>query len=296
MSSETNSSFQIKRLNPYFGAEISGIDLSSDLDEETFSKIRDAYYEYSLLVFHDQRIAPKVHVDFSKRFGSLEIHSLKQYLLEDHPEILLLSNIIENGKPIGFADTERVATWHTDTSYLKTPSAGSALYALEVPYDSKGNSLGNTLFASTFAAYDALSEDMKIKLRDLKALHKMTKAYDDAPKDTITAVKFTDEQINRPPENHPIIRTHPVTGRKSIYLSPLCVTKIEGIPEAESKKILQELDKLCTREDFVYRHKWKANDLIMWDNCSTQHLAVSDYAPPLRRKMHRTTFAGSIPF
>lgn len=168
----------MRHSNTPIGVEITGMDLAKDLDHETFNKIRDAYYRHSVIVFRDQKLTPRQHVSFSRRFGELEIHVLKQYLMPKHPEILVVSNIIEDGKPIGLADAGRVAVWHTDMSYLKEPSAGSALYALQIPYDDAGKPLGDTLFASTFAAHDALAEGMKNRLSGLTATHHMTKGYD----------------------------------------------------------------------------------------------------------------------
>ena len=286
----------IRHSNAPIGAEIIGVDLSRDLDHETFNKIRDAYYQYSVIFFRDQKLTSQQHVNFSRRFGDLEIHVLKQYLLPKHPEILVISNIIEDGKPIGLADAGRVAVWHTDISYLKEPSAGSALYALQIPYDDAGKPLGDTLFASTFAAYDALPESMKRRLSGLKATHHMTKGYDSDKQTPATRIKYDDDQKSLIPDQaHPIIRTHPVTGRKCIYINKLCVTGIVGLPDSESGPLLEELYAHCTRPEFIYRHQWRVGDLLMWDNCSVQHLAVQDYALPQLRRMHRTTLKGSIP-
>lgn len=289
--------FSVRLADAPIGAEVVGIELSQDLDDETFAGIRDAYHRYSVIYFRNQRLTHEQHVRFSRRFGELEIHVLKQYLLAGFPEVLVISNIKEHGKLIGLADAGRVAVWHTDMSYLKEPSAGSALYALEVPHDDKGEPLGDTLFASTAAAYDALPEDMKKKLAGLKAIHHMTKGYDNDKDAPTTRVTYTKEQKNKVSDiAHPIIRTHPVTGRKCIYINKLCVNGIVGMPARESEPLLERLYAHCTRPEFIYRHRWQVGDLLMWDNCSVQHLAVQDYAWPQRRRMHRTTIKGSVPF
>jgi len=297
MSSAVGTKIGIRRGDAPVGAEIVGVDLSHDVDAATFEQIRNAYYEHSVVVFRGQHLTPAQQIAFSRRFGDLEIHVLKQYLLPGCPEILVISNILEDGTPIGLADADRVAVWHTDTSYRKAPSAGSALYALEVPRNDAGEVVGDTLFASTFLAYDALSADMRRRLSGLKAVHHMTKGYDreaDAPP---TRIKYDDSQRSEIPDQaHPIIRTHPVTGRRCIYINKLCVTGIVGMPENESAPLLEEIYAHCTRPEFIYRHKWRVGDLLMWDNCSLQHLAVQDYALPQRRRMHRTTIAGSVPF
>jgi taurine dioxygenase len=182
-------------------------------------------------------------------------------------------------------------------SYLKVPSAGSLLYAREVPRDDAGEPLGDTMFTSTFAAYDALSDGMKRRLAGLKAVHRMTKGYDNDAEAPVTRIKYTDDQRGKVSDQiHPIIRTHPETGRKCIYISKLCVTGIVDMPDSESGPLLEELYAHCTRPEFIYRHKWRVGDLLMWDNCPLQHLAVQDFALPRRRLMHRTTIRGSVPF
>jgi taurine dioxygenase len=287
-----------RRFDAPFGAEIVGVDLARDLDAGTFERVRAAYYEHSVVVFRGQRLTPEQQVAFSRRFGELEIHVLVQYLLPAHPEIMVISNIVEDGKPIGLADAGRVAVWHTDTSYRSTPSAGSALYALEVPHNDAGEVIGDTLFASTFLAYDALSDAMKRRLSGLRAIHRMTKGYDgDAGSNAATRIKYDETHRNQVSDQaHPIIRTHPVTGRKCIYVNPLCVTGIVGMPDDESAPLLEEVYAHCRQPQFIYRHNWRVGDLLMWDNCSLLHLAVQDYALPQRRRMHRTTIAGSVPF
>jgi len=280
------------------GAEIAGVDLSGDLDDDSFRKIRDAYYRYSLLIIRGQAISPEQQIRFTRRFGDLQLHHLKQYVLPEHPEVLMLSNIMENGRTIGLADAGRVAVWHTDLSYLKEPVAGSTLYALEIPYGDTGEVLGDTIFTSTFAAYDALSPELKSKLAGLRAIHRMTKGgYESDKEKSASKLQYSDEQKkNFADIAHPIVRTHPVTGRKCIYINPLCTDGIEGMPDSGSLPLLEELYAHCTRPEFTYRHKWRKGDLLMWDNCSALHLAVMDYALPQRRLMHRITLKGAVPF
>ena len=289
----------VRPLDAPFGVEIAGVDLSKPLDDATFDTIRRAYFEKSIVVFHGQRLTPEQQIAFSRRFGELEIHVLKQYLLAGHPEILVVSNIVEDGRLIGLADTDRVAVWHTDTSYRAEPSMGSALYALEIPRDAEGQVVGDTLFASTFLAYDALSPQMKKRLEGLRAVHHMTKGYDRNAPSKASANRLTYDESQRrevPDQAHPIIRTHPVTGRRCIYINKLCVTNIVGMSEEESAPLLEEIYAHCTQPQFVYRHRWQVGDLLMWDNCSLQHLAVPDYALPQRRRMHRTTIRGTVPY
>lgn len=299
MSAAVATQLSIRPLAPAFGSEIGGVDLAAPLDDASFGRIREAYFERSIIVFHDQRLTPSQQIAFSRRFGELEIHVLKQYLLPGHPEILVISNIVEDGKLIGLADADRVAVWHTDTSYRADPSMGSALYGLEIPHDATGQPVGDTLFASTFLAYDALSSAMKQRLEGLRAIHRMTKGYDGeaAAKSSANRLKYDESQRREVADQaHPIIRTHPVTGRKCIYVNKLCCTGIVGMPDAESGPLLDEIYAHCTEPQFIYRHRWRVGDLLMWDNCSLQHLAVQDYALPQRRRMHRTTIRGTVPF
>ena len=297
MSTAVGTKIEVRHGNAPVGAEIIGVDLAQELDDATFERIRNAYCEHSIIVFRDQHLTPAQQVAFSRRFGELEIHVLKQYLLPGYPEILVISNIFENDRPIGLADAGRVAVWHTDTSYRKAPSMGSALYALEIPHNDAGEAVGDTLFASTFLAYDTLSDAMRRQLTGLRAVHHMTKGYDGAADAPPTRIKYDEKQRDEVPDQaHPIIRTHPITGRKCIYVNKLCVTGISGMPDSQSAPLLEQIYAHCTKPEFIYRHKWRVGDLLMWDNCSLQHLAVQDYALPQRRRMHRTTIAGSVPF
>ena len=298
MNAAMKTKLDVRNIAGTIGIEIRGVDLSQPLDDETFREIRRVYDAHPVVVVRDQKLTPAQHVAFSRRFAELEIHVLKDYLLPGQPEILVLSNILdERGKRIGLADAGRVCVWHTDMSYLEKPPRGSMLYACEVPMRD-GEPLGDTLFADTAAAYEALSPDTKRKLAGLKAIHRMTKGYDgDAKKETAARLAYSEEQRRANPERaHPIVRTHPATGRKCLYVSPLCCVGIEGMPDEESEPILEMLYRHCTGPAFVYRHRWREGDLLMWDNCAAQHLATMDYELPLRRLMHRTTLMGTAPY
>lgn len=297
MSVSIASSLELRRTGAAIGVEIAGVNLAADLDERTFRDIERIYNTNPVVVIRGQNLTPSQQVAFGRRFGELEIHVLKQYLLPGHPEILVISNIVdEKGNLIGLADGGRVCVWHTDMSYLERPPRGSMLYALEVPMRD-GSPLGDTHFADTAAAYEALPQAMKSRIQGLKAIHRMTKGYDADPKSSGERVAYTKEQRQENPElAHPIVRTHPASGRKCIYVNKLCVVGIEGMPDEESEPLLEALYEHCARPEFVYRHRWRKGDLVMWDNCAAQHLATMDYALPLWRLMHRTTLAGTAPF
>jgi taurine dioxygenase len=277
---------QIKPLSKHVGAEIVGVDLATELPDDVFERIDDAWNRYSVLVFRDQKLTPEQQIAFSRRFGDLEISPRTQFALPGHPEILVLSNIIENGKPIGNAEAGR--TWHTDMSYTKTPPRGSLLYAREIPVED-GRALGDTVFASAAAAFESLPKERQAALVGLRATHRAgAKKY--AP-----GSKLADAVKDMPDVEHPVIRTHPTTGRKAIYVREGECVSINGMADTESLPLIKELSEMIPREEFCYRHKWRVGDLLMWDNSMTQHLAISDYKLPLRRLMHRVTVNGTVP-
>jgi len=208
-----------------------------------------------------------------------------------HPEILLISNIVENGRAIGIADAGRY--WHSDLAYMPRPSRASMLYALEIPHNDNGDPLGDTIFADVGAAYDALPEDMKARLVGLKARSSLSHRFEKIQKDGGTEQLAEDKKKEA---IHPVIRTHPVTGRKLIYVNDGQTDRILDVAEAESQDLLKYLCAQCVKPEFLYRHKWQVGDVLMWDNCAVQHLAVADYKLPQRRRMHRTTIVGDAPF
>ena len=297
--------FEVIAANPEVGAEIVGVDLSKPIDDESFAAIRDAYYKHSVIVFRGQKITEQQQIEFSRRFGDLEIHVLKQFLHPQHPEILLISNIVENGKNIGIVDAGRY--WHSDLCYKPVPSMGSTLYSIEVPRDESGKILGDTLFASVACSYDALPDKLKQRVAGLKALNSLEHTFDRTRKDAdirteqvdtpeINRTRVAEEQKKLVEAIHPVIRTHPVNGRKCIFVNDSTTVKVLGVSDSESEDILGELRTRCIRQDFVFRHKWQVGDVLMWDNCATQHQAIADYALPQRRRMHRTTITGTVPF
>ena len=277
------------------GFEIRGVDLSKPVGDDTAKAVEDALVEHSVVFLRNQKLTPEQHKGFGARFGDLAIHVAKTYLLPGHPEIYIVSNIVENGRNIGVADAG--PTWHSDFSYLPAPAKYSLLYALEVPVID-GEAKGDTSFASTFAAYDALPEKRKRELENLKVVYRYGDQYEKRRASGSTLVPLSDEQKAQTPDViHPIIRRHPKSGRKCIFISDGTSVGVVGLPEQEGKQLVQELISHCTRPEFVYRHKWQVGDLVIWDNCSSLHRANSkDYALPYRRRMHRVTVNGSVPF
>jgi taurine dioxygenase len=262
------------------------------LDDATFRAVEDSFHDNIVVFFRGQTLSNERHIEFSRRFGELEIHIVKKYLLPGHPEILLVSNIKnEGGDHIGLADAG--FTWHSDVSYRRNPSRCSLLYAKEVPVRD-GVVLGDTVFANCIAAYEALPTVMKKRLDGLKAIHRysMRRRVENSPRPKLTAAQIAET----PDVAHPIIRTHPFTGRKAIYVTAGECIGVEGMPQDEAVDLIAELDAHCVKPEFLYRHHWQAGDLVMWDNASAMHLAICDYALPERRLMHRTTVIGGEPF
>jgi taurine dioxygenase len=280
----------VRKCDAALGAEIV-FDLSQPIDDRTFAEIERLFHDNIIVFFRDQRLSNEQHIAFSRRFGELESHIVKKYLLSGYPEILLVSNIKNAaGEHIGLADAG--FTWHSDTSYRKRPSRCSLLYAKEVPHRD-GKPLGDTVFASTVAAYEALPEAMKQRLAGLKAIHRyaMRRRVENSPRPKLTAAQLAET----PDIAHPIVRTHPYTGRRALYITAgECIGIVSG--NGEALDLIAELDAHCVRPEFCLRHRWQAGDLVMWDNASAMHLAISDYALPERRLMHRTTVIGSEPF
>jgi taurine dioxygenase len=271
------------------GAEIVGLDLSRPLNDADFARVHRAHLDYHVVVFRDQQITPQQQIDFSRRFGVLQIHVLKQFLLANHPEILIVSNIVENDQPLGLGDAGKY--WHSDLSYKELPSLGSMLYAQELP--SEG---GDTLFADMHQAWDTLPEHLRKAVEGRSAVHSYTSRYRDGHNAQNWRPTLTAEQLAQVVVvSHPIVRTHPENGRKALFVSEGFTTHIVGLPEDESQQILNELYAHSVRPEGVYRHKWAPNDMVFWDNRSLIHLAggTPDH---LRRRLHRTTIQGDAPF
>ena len=292
---QATASMSITPTGTALGAEIRGVDLAQDFDTATFRHIEEAFNRHGVIFFRNQKIRVEQQIAFARRFGEVEINVNTQACLPGHPEVLLVSNIKENGRYIGLADAG--TTWHTDMSAYACPPRCSILYAVEVPRAADGTVLGDTIFTSAAAAYDALTPEVKTRLDGKRSTHsylaKMT-----ARKAAVGLTReVTREHLEKtPPVAHPIFRTHPVTGRKCIYVTDGECTGIDGMAEADALPLISELHRHLIDPTFQYRHRWRVGDVLMWDNCSCQHLAVRDYGEDQRRLMHRVTVNGSVPF
>ena len=276
------------------GAEIAGVDLSRPLDDETFRAIEAAWHEHEVIFFRGQDLSPEQHIAFSRRFGALEHHVRQDCCKPGYPEIFVVSNVIENGRPIGSQDAGLF--WHSDLCYKHEPSRGSLFYAREVPLAADGSPLGDTVFASMTAAYRALPEHVRRLIDGRKAVNSYLHGYYRDRKSG-PRKELTEEQKRKTPDvEHPVVRTHPYTGKKCLFACEGYTTKIVGLDDRESAAVLTGLFEHLKKPEFLYRHQWRVGDFLIWDNCATQHLAIPDYALPQRRRMERTTLTGTAPF
>lgn len=282
---------EIKYSKAPLGAEIHGLDLAQPVDDATFQTIEDVFHERGVIVFRGQNLTEEEQIRFSRRFGDLEIHVATQCLRPGYPEILVVSNIIENGKPIGLADAGQY--WHSDLSYIRNPSRCSLLLAREIP-EVDGRVLGETLFASAAYAHDTLPQGLRERLETLTALHGYSYRYELQNAAGLRG-KLSQEQLNTVPDvQHPVICSHPITGRKVLFVNEGFTHTLEGVDAEEGRALLRQLFDHITRPEALYQHNWRVGDLLMWDNWLVQHRAIRNYEWPLRRLMHRTTVAGVV--
>jgi len=280
---------EVRPFNVPVGAEILGLDIAKPINDEDFARIHRAHLDHHVLVFRNQQITPAEHIEFSRRFGPLEIHVLHQFHLKNYPEILIVSNIKENGEPIGLGDAG--VYWHSDISYKPQPSLGSLLHAQELP--SEG---GDTLFADQHLAWETLSPELQERILPLKAEHSYLAKYEELRAKNPWRPKLSRAQIDQvAPAIQPVVRTHPETGRKALFVSEHFTTRIVGLPQQESDALLAELFAHSVKPQFVYRHQWAPHDLVFWDNRSLMHLAAGT-PDHLRRRLNRTTIVGDTPF
>ena len=269
---------EITPMTPRIGAEVSGIDLTESLGNQQFQELHDALMEHSVLFFRNQDVDVEQHKNFGRLFGDLHIHPGSPPP-PGHPEIL----IVHADK-----DSKHIAgeNWHSDVTCDAEPPMGSILHLWEVP-----KSGGDTLFASMEAAYDDLSERMKIYLDGLNATHSGEQIY----RGRYNNQKHDDTNVTYPRNVHPVVRTHPVTGRKSIFVNKTFTTHINEIPKAESDSVLAFLYSHCAKPDYQVRFKWQPHSIAFWDNRCVQHLALWDYYPQVRSG-YRVTVKGDKPF
>jgi taurine dioxygenase len=283
-STHTASALEIRPFSTALGAEVTGLDLSQPLDEGDVAAIWAVFLEHLVLVFPDQDMTEAQQVAFCRRFGPVQYQVMDHLHADEHPEIYLLTNVEEAGGTTGRHTDESSLVWHTDAAWKEAPAMATFLYALELP--SEG---GDTLFADMHAAYEALDDDMKARLRGLTAAQDWAFARH--------KWHMSEEQIRNVsnPPDHPVVRTHPETGRKGIYLGEH-TSQVSGLPFEEGHRLRNEINALATRPEFVYRHHWRPCELVMWDNRCVLHKSTPFDSASERRVLRRVCLDGDRPF
>ena len=272
-------SLRLRQLSPALGAEILGIDLRDPIDDALKQNFLDAWHQHLVLLLRDQVLDEDAQVRFAETFGTLAKTTSGRAFSVKHPSVMLVSNIREDGKPIG-ALPDGEMHFHSDQCHQATPAKATMLYSIEIPRTG-----GNTLFANAYAAYETLPEDIRRRIAGRRALNAYTA-------DTmLRSANYDDAKSSC---WHPVVRTHPATGRKALYVNRLMTREIEGLPRQESEAILQKLFDHQEQPRFVYEHVWRVGDIVMWDNRCTLH-ARSDFSAGERRLLRRVTILGEKP-
>jgi taurine dioxygenase len=282
------STISVTPLSEVMGAEINGVDLSKPLGPSDVGVILEAFHTYQVLAVRDQRLSPAEQVRFSRYFGELEKPNNIEFAIAEEPHVLVLSNGMKDGKPIGVIDAGDY--WHSDSSHRSKPSAVTILHAIKNP--SRG---GNTHFSNMHLAYEALPAEMQRRLEHLSGVHNSNKLKN--KRVTVSAQRpgareFYESRSDRPDVTHPLVRIHPVTKRKALFCSPRFTIAIADLPDGEGQALLEELFAHQTKPPFRYTHHYRDGDVVIWDNRCLIHLAGGGYRYPDVRVMHRTVVAG----
>ena len=280
--------FPVTPLHPALGCEITGITLAQAVSPALFAKVYEAFLDYQLILFRGVDLPPATQVAFAKNFGEVQVHVLDQYHgYKEHPEIYMLSNRAADGKPTGKHPDKGTLYWHTDGSWKERTGQATMMYSEDVPEEG-----GETQFADMYAAYDSLPAALKARIEGKRAIHNFT--FSRARRhgeDPLTAA----QSAKVPPVAHPIVRTHPETGRKAIFLGDHAES-IEGMVYEEGRALIEALNVMITPPAQVYSHKWRPRECIVWDNRCTLHRATGFDEANLIRVMRRCTIVGDKPF
>ncbi len=289
-TADTASCLTVRKLHPALGAEVRGVDMRQPLDAATFRQLHEIWMEHLVLVFPDQHITDAEHVAFTRYFGEPEIFHQKIIRSERVKEIFRVSNVDENGvlMPPDHPVAQQVALaqfWHTDSSYRQIPCTGAMLHGIEV-----SRSGGETQFTNMYLVYDSLPDSLKHQIEGRKAKHDFGHMHTQAKLKPLTE----EEKAAMPAVWQPMVRKHPITGRKSLYISPIYNDVVEGMTAEEGRQLIRQLTQIAADPRFVYTHHWETDDVLMWDNRCTMH-QVTPFDPRERRVMHRTTITGQDP-
>jgi len=280
----------VRPLSGALGAEIAGVNLAESLDDSTFADVRRALLDHLVIFFRDQRLTPEQHKAFSLRFGELDVHPFAKGL-DAHPEVLPVVKEADD-RGINFG-----GTWHSDVTFYEKPALGSVLYCLDAPAWG-----GDTLFANMYLAYESLSDGMKDMLQGMNALHNAARSYGtkNSRQTARNEAGSRSMQVRTGDDaertvSHPVVRTHPESGRKGLFVNQVFTQRFDGWTEEESRPLLQWLFAHAVRPEFTCRFRWEKGSIAFWDNRCTQHFALNDYFGQ-RREMHRVTICGDRPF
>ncbi len=289
-SQDVSTRFQVRKLHPALGAEVRGVDMRVPLDPAAFRELHDIWMQHLVLVFPEQKITDEQHVAFTRHFGEPEIFHQNIIKSRRVAEIFRVSNVDDTGTlmPPDHPVVQQVSLaqlWHTDSSYLRVPCNGALLHGVEV-----SRTGGETQFTNLYMVYDELPDALKRQVEGRTARHNFGHMHTQRPLKPMTE----EEKAKVPPIWQPMVRKHPVTGRKSLYISPIYNDEVEGMGAADGKRLIDDLTEFAAQPRFVYRHRWEPDDIMMWDNRCTMH-QVTPFDPTERRVMHRTTIVGEGP-
>jgi taurine dioxygenase len=278
--------FAVRALTPRLGAEISGVDLASGVDETLFQSLYRAFLRYQVLLFPPLDLPPARQVEFARRFGEVQVHVMNQYHADGFPELYRLSNLDENGRPNGRHPDKGTLAWHTDGSWQRVTGQATIIYGEVMP-----RSGGETHFCDMYGAYERLDASWKARIAGLRAVHNLdfsrNRRHGEEP--------MTEAQrLARPPVDHPIVRTHPETGRKLVYLGDHAESVV-GMPYDEGRALIEELNALIVHPDLSYEHRWKTREMIVWDNRCVLHRATPFDEANEGRVIRRCTVLGEVP-
>ncbi|MEM7748447.1 MAG: TauD/TfdA family dioxygenase [Pseudomonadota bacterium] len=283
---------ETRPINPNIGVEIRGVDLSQPLPDDVLEQVRTAWLDNVIAVFPEQDIGDDEHIAFSRQLGELEVLNMSALELDGRPEIYEATNLDKNNdlmvddNPV-LAINRGNQKWHSDSSFKKVPANASMLHAYIVPGENDG---GETEFANMVAAYDALDDATKERCEGKICLHDFYWSRRDIQERAFTQ----EERDSIPPVRHPLIRVHPETGRKAIYVGSHA-REIEGMDFDEGRELIERLIEHGTRPEFTYQHKWRVGDLVLWDNRTSLHRGMAFDDRKVKRRLHRTTIAGDGP-
>jgi len=285
-AADRRPSLTVRPLTPNLGAAIIGVELAKGISDELFNAIYQAFLRYQVLLFAPQDLPPGAQVAFARRFGEVQVHVMNQYHADGYPELYRLSNVDENGNPTGKHPDRGTMEWHTDGSWSRVTGQATIIYGEIVPETG-----GETHFCDMYGAYDRLSEAWKERVAKLRAVHNLdfsrSRRHGDEP---LTEAQRRD----KPPVDQPIVRTHPETGRKCIYLGDHA-EYVVGMPYQEGRALIEELNALAVHPELTYEHRWQPGELIAWDNRCVLHRATPYDAATQRRVVRRCTVLGDVP-